>query len=994
MSVRSDPKYVIPRPHDNEVVRTHLLDRLFAAHEKRLVLTIAPAGYGKSTLLAQFARMTNRSVAWINLSAEDSESLVFSRSVAQAVHTVLPKAALSQWERAASRDAGTEQLATALAADLNLLSEDLVITLETLEHLSEESGRWLRAFLNRLGEGHQVVATSWVWGKSVAVDLSRFITSGQALILKQDELAFTFEETRQLFLRAKSEQDAREVWDAVKGWPAALGMILYGAPLHGNPQDLIRGILKNVPEATRDMLPEAAVLNTWSKEGAAELGLNLPRLWLSDVQGNGLPLQILGRNRFQPHRVLIDVLEASLQERSERHKELHLKAAQLAEKRGDLFIAVNHFRIAAHFDRAQLILNALLPRYQRRSEWMLVRKILEPFSLNTLSSYATTMLGTALVETRAPDVGERILNDQRAQGEASGATYFALAIMAYRRGSFQEAIDLSDEGLAIAKHQRDMVELLRAKAFALTSSNRLNQALSISKDCVRRAERLGEPGLLAHALSVQQFALTHLRRYEESLDIGRRAVDLALHKDVPKKAMPSLNDYAYTLWVVGRADEARLDIEEMLRKSEYDYPLAIPFMTHRRGQMYEQLGQYEQSLQDYRLASDLFLSFDNKLEASTALANAADMLMCLDQKDHVKELLSQAKENVHAEDLTNQLIVKRVEGTHYFVLNDLDRAQETFEWVYRQAKQLNELFEVVVAHGYLTAIAQREGTLDRPTAEKFINDLDAFGYDWVLRRYAEIWQDFYRECVENGWYAERLRPYLSLRKLDIPLPTKPKLELKLFGTSQIKLSGSEVKISSRPHEVLTYLVLHGPTRIDVLADAIWPHASPRSAKRNLAQQIRTLRESLAQAVKSGQNFLTTQGGLYGLSESIEVTSDVERLEKAANSADLSEMLQAVESYDGELLPHLYAEWILQRRQIYEHLAVSLALTLARIHGEGSPHLAIELYEKAIQIDHFTEVAYLELIEVHKTLNNHRAAFYVQRRLDNLYDDMKKSKNVS
>lgn len=990
MSIRSDPKYVVPHPQDNEVVRTHLLDRLFAAHEKRVILTIAPAGYGKSTLLAQFARTTNRSVAWINLSAEDSESLVLSRSVAQAVRTALPKAALPQWERAASRDAGTEQLATALAADLNLLSEDLIVALETLEHLSEESGRWVRAFLDRLGEGHQVIATSWDWGEGVTVDLGRFIANGQALILNQDALAFTFEETRELFHQADSGQDAREVWEAVEGWPAALGMILYGAPLHGTPQDLIRGILKNVPEATRNMLPEAAVLNTWSKEEAAELGLNLPRSWLSDVQRNGLPLQVLGINRFQPHRVLINVLEASLQERSERHKELHLKAAQLAEARGHLITAANHFRVAADFNQARRVLNGLLPRYQRRSEWMLVRKLLEPFPLNTLSPYATTMLGTAFIETRATDVGTRILNDQQAQGKASGTTYFALAIVAFRRGAFREVVNLADEGLAIAKHQRDAVELLRSKAAALACSNRLDEALSIAEECVHRAERLGEPGLLAHALSVQQFALTQLGRYEESLDIGRQAVDLALHKDVPKKAMPALNAYAETLWLVGRAEEARLDIEEMLAKSDTDYPLAIPFMIYRRGQMYEQLGQYEQSFEDYRMAVELFLSFDNKTEASLALINAADVLIDLDQKDQAQELLSQANEYVHTEDHTSRLKLKRVEGALYFSCNDYGRARETLEWVYRHAQQQDNLFEVAVARGYLTAIAQGEKALDQLTVDKFMDELDAFGYDWILRRYARTWRSFYGECVENGWYVKRLRPYLGLRKLYIALPTKAKLEIKLFGTVHTKVSGNEVKLSSRPHEVLSYLVLNGPTRIDVLADAIWPHASPRSAKRNLAQQIRTLRELLAQATRSGQNFLTTEDGFYGLSESIEITSDVEQFEEAKNSADVGEMLRAVEGYDGELLPHLYSEWVLQHRQHYEHLAVSLTLTLARIHREESPLLAIELYEKVINVDFFTEAAYRELIEIHETLNNHTAALYVQRRLDNLKNNMEKS----
>lgn len=990
MPVRSDPKYVIPRQPDNEVVRSQLLERLFAAHEKRLILTIAPAGYGKSTLLAQFARKTNRSIAWINLSAEDSEALVLSRSVAQAVCTALPKADLPQWQRAASRDGGTEQLATALAADLNLFSEDLVIALETLEHLSEESGRWVKAFLDRLGEGHQVIATSWDWGESVTLDVSRFIASGQALVLNQDALAFTFEETKELFHQANSSQDAREVWEAVEGWPAALGMILYGAPLQGTPQDLIRGILRNIPKATRDTLPEAAVLTTWSKEEAVELGLNLPPSWLVDVQRTGLPLQVLGSNRFQPHRVLIDALEETLRERPERHKELHLKAAELAELKGDLITAVNHFRVATHFEQARRVLDGLIPRYQRRSEWMLVRKILEPFPLEALSPYAATMLGTALIETHAASAGSHVLNELRIQGNASGATYFALALIAFRQGAFQEVVKLTDEGLAIAKLQRDVVELLRMKAGALASSNRLDEALFVSEECLRRAERLGEPGLLPHALAVHQFALTQLNRYEESLAVGRRAIDLALHKDVPKKAMSALDAYAETLWLTGRAEEARLDIEEMLTKSEYDYPLAVPFMMHRRGQMYDQLEQYDQCLQDYRTAINLFLSFDNKSSASATLVNAADVLLFLDQKDQAQELLSQANEYIHAEDIESQLKVKRVEGTLYFSRHDFDRARETFEWVRRQAKQQNSLFEVVVAHGYLTTITQREGTLERQTVEKFMNDLDAFGYDWILRRYAKVWRNFYRECVENGWYTERLRPYLSLQKPGVPLPTKPKLELKLFGTPYAKLSGKTVKLTSRPHEVLSYLVLNGATRVDVLADAIWPQASPRSAKRNLAQQIRSLRESLAQAVGSGRNILTTGEGLYSLSESIEITSDIGRLEKAQNSGDVDEMLLAVEHYDSELLPHLYTEWVLQHRQHYEHLAVALTLTLARLHRKTSPHLAIELYEKVISIDLFNEVAYHELMEAHEAMNNHAGALYVERRLIDLVNNIKKS----
>ena len=268
MKARVDPKYAVPQAHSHEVNRVELLERL-EANEKSLVLVVAPAGYGKSTLIAQFARATSRAAAWVNLSTEESEALLLGRSIAQAVYTVLPNAALGHWERAASLDASTEQLAVGLAADLNLLSDDLILVLETLEHLSEESGRWLAAFLQRLGEGHQVVTSFWDWNEGVMVDFSRFVADGRALVINQDDLAFSLAETEKLFIQADSGRDAQAVWKAVEGWPAALGMILHGAPLSGTPQDLIRGILRNLPEATRTALPEAAVRTTGSEAESA-----------------------------------------------------------------------------------------------------------------------------------------------------------------------------------------------------------------------------------------------------------------------------------------------------------------------------------------------------------------------------------------------------------------------------------------------------------------------------------------------------------------------------------------------------------------------------------------------------------------------------------------------------------------------------------------------------------------------------------------------------
>ena len=565
-----------------------------------------------------------------------------------------------------------------------------------------------------------------------------------------------------------------------------------------------------------------------------------------------------------------------------------------------------------------------------------------------------------------------------------------MTLTAFRHGAFEDVLNLADAGLAIARQQRDVTELLRVKAAALALSNRAEEAHLVAEECVRRAERQGEPGLLAHALSVHQFVLGRLNRHEESLEVGQRAIDLALHRDVPKKAMPAVNAFAETLWLLGRAEEAYTVIEQMLHKSDHDYPLATPFMINQRARMYEQLQQYDRARQDYQAAGELFLSFENKSSASAAFANAADMLLNLGQEEQAQRLLLRANGYLHPSDVSARVYIKRVEGALYLLRNDLDRARETFEWVLRTAEQLNNDFEIVIARGYLSTIAKQQGTLDSSLVELFVRKLDTFGHDWVLRRYSSAWRDFYRECVENGWHTKRLQPYLNLRILNFSLPAKPKLELKFFGTFRAQLANTEVKLSSRPQEVLAYLVIHGSTRIDVLADAIWPDATSRSAKRNLAQQIRALRETLAQALGSSSNLLITEEGSYRLSDSIEVKSDTGALENATDSSPSDEVLQVVRSYEGELLPHIYSEWVLQARRHYEHTAASLALTLARQQKPASVQLAIELYEKTIHIDPFLEEAYNELIRAYEDLHDYSAVLRVQRRWKDLESNLKHS----
>src|SRR4249920_3815223 len=81
-------KFHIPRA--GFVPRPRLLARLAQGMERGLTLVCTPAGFGKTTLLGDWARRSRRPVAWLSLDAGDNDPARFWRYVAAALDRVRP----------------------------------------------------------------------------------------------------------------------------------------------------------------------------------------------------------------------------------------------------------------------------------------------------------------------------------------------------------------------------------------------------------------------------------------------------------------------------------------------------------------------------------------------------------------------------------------------------------------------------------------------------------------------------------------------------------------------------------------------------------------------------------------------------------------------------------------------------------------------------------------------------------------------------------------
>jgi LuxR family transcriptional regulator, maltose regulon positive regulatory protein len=98
-------KLHVPRPRPGFLARPRLLERLTEGTAHELTLVCAPAGFGKTSLLGDWARRRRQPVAWLSLDAGDSDPARFWRYVAAALDELRPGSVSGSMpcSRAASR---------------------------------------------------------------------------------------------------------------------------------------------------------------------------------------------------------------------------------------------------------------------------------------------------------------------------------------------------------------------------------------------------------------------------------------------------------------------------------------------------------------------------------------------------------------------------------------------------------------------------------------------------------------------------------------------------------------------------------------------------------------------------------------------------------------------------------------------------------------------------------------------------------------------------
>ena len=359
-------KLHLPRPQADLVPRPRLAEALDKGMARALIVVSAPAGFGKTALLADWIREEGKLAAWLSLDPADNDPARFWRHAAAALDRVRP--GIGERVGPLLGPPAPREFTGLVAALINELAgqpgnDEILLVLDDYHLIGSESVHGSLAFLleHRPPGLRLVLATR----ADPPLPLARLRARGQLTELRAAELRFTTGEAAALLHQATDADLPSAAVSALtkrtEGW--AVGLHLAALSLRGHPDaagfveafsgshryvlDYLAGeVLEQQPEHVRAFLLETSVLDRLSGELCETVtGRTDSQAMLEAIERAGLFLMPLDQVRvwWRYHQLFADLLRARLrQEQPGKLPGLHRSAAAWCEAHGLVDEAIQH----------------------------------------------------------------------------------------------------------------------------------------------------------------------------------------------------------------------------------------------------------------------------------------------------------------------------------------------------------------------------------------------------------------------------------------------------------------------------------------------------------------------------------------------------------------------------------------------------------------------------------------------------------------------------
>lgn len=958
------PQAIVPRALPNEVVRSGLLEQL-AVTSGPCVAVIAPSGYGKTTLLAQYARSTARRVVWLTLAESDVETEQLFLALRRAFH-MFPQIQQSL-DGAQRPDEFMARLVRGLA-DLGGID----VILDRAERVTRLQGAWLGHLVESLPDAHRLILAGYDLN---GFPLARLVAAGQVQTLTHTQLRFTIEDTQTFMHLREAAQDPGVVHEAVEGWPVGVALACTDESTHVELDDLLHDVLDRLPAGIRRVLPELALLEEWSEDTGLSVGVSLPDHWLRTLRQAGLPLTPLGRGLFRPHTLLVDTLKAELNRDPLRARPMYRRLAEQAAAQGNLTDAVRHAAAAHEPELLEQAAQLLFPRLRARHEFALLAE-LTAVHPGVLPFWWQEYSAVAQIETGRVTEGEQLLNDLAAAAALGPLGYAAMSLQAARRGDFERQLQYANEGLSLPESAVHHI-LLTQRASALISLQRPLDGLEVCQQMVASAQQRGATLEEGNALHMQQYALMMLGRWEEQERALVRARALFVASGRPSSVLQIDQQLIGIHLLHGRVEEADALLQLALPLASRNQPVLLPTLLLSQAQLLMSRGEIEAAAIAIDAAQDRLQTLD--LPVLLPFVHFARFDLQSTAGDH--ESAREAYElgvTTSTTPLLQNLYAPFYEGLWAFDRQDWPAAQAALG---RAARDGAERIHQLRAEALLAAV---DHAIGEPGAKQLELTRERFG---ALGAAVICSPDRHRlqPLIQS---LGRSFPEHPLARIPIP-DTPASMELRLLVDTQVRLLHGEQPVKlplSKSGELLLWLHWYGSGTLVAILDALWDGSRDPKHHDYFRVVVRRLRMTLRDLLGTDTDPLPYSGGKYQVHPDMTLSSNLKHwLLQAREGAP--EALLAVRPE--ELLSAIEGEWV---EEIRKTVRTEQHLILGDLEGRVAsqdPARALTILTTAVRTQNDQPAFHLSLIHTLLRYQPHEAAAAYRgyaEMLDTLYGE--------
>lgn len=584
-------KLFVPQLRPSLVPRPQIIEKLNQGLSGKLTLISAPAGFGKTTVVNEWAMAVDMPTVWLSLDEEDSDPIRFWRyfiAGLQTIHAGFDEQVLHLFEHAPPPPLKTA--VTTLINEISQFPDHIIFVLDDYHLIRSETVHDALAYLleRQPLQLHLVITTR----EDPPIPLPRWRARGELTEIRERDLKFTPTETTALLndtlgLNLTTEQIAK-LGRKTEGWVSGLQMAALA--LRERPDIdqfvddftgsnrfildyLIEEVFRQQPADVRTFLLQTAVLEQLTaplcdaimdQEGHSQA-------MLERLEQANLFLISLDQSRqwFRYHHLFADLLRQRLRLEQGDMAVLHQRAATWHEQNGFYRRAVNHYLEAAAWEQATALIQSYNDELQKRGEnrtflrWM--KRV--PDAVIQANPALCLDYSWALALNGQPDEADSFLKFAeeafRDKPQQYGAVLSAQIHLARTRHDLPQTISLSEHALSLipdAAHDSRSALLLNL-GIAYWQQGQIADAekgLTAAQEAAKLAQnhhvRLLAIGFLAMTQAAQGLLPKAEAQLQSALEWGA---------DLPASALPHLVLGAL-LYEWNRLEEANLHLQKAI----------------------------------------------------------------------------------------------------------------------------------------------------------------------------------------------------------------------------------------------------------------------------------------------------------------------------------------------------------------------------------------------------------------------------------------------